>query len=60
MPTGNGDELGGSLRDLHPLTRLLSISGLQGKETPPWADAHITKDGDLFANLERMLRGIVA
>jgi CheY-like chemotaxis protein len=58
MPSVAGDELGSHLRSLHPWLRLLSISALYGREKPSWADEHFTKNGDLFRNLERRLRGI--
>jgi CheY-like chemotaxis protein len=60
MPWVDGDELGGRLRKMDPSARLLSISGLHGKETPPWADEHVMKSGALFDDLERILRGKIA
>ena len=57
MPLVGGDELGSHLRGLHPWVRLVSISAVQGKERPPWADQHIMKRGELFADLERTVRG---
>jgi CheY-like chemotaxis protein len=60
MPVIDGDKLGGMLREIHPDTWLLSMTGSSGKPKPEWADVHVMKNGDLFRMLDEMFVGGIA